>query len=102
MRRTLSRDSYIILFLGYIALWLENSLSQVSAIKILMLDVPSPVQVGESVELACSYDMEDDTLYSVKWYKNDVEFFRYVPKDWPPGQYLPMPGVKVDVSVAQL
>lgn len=69
-----------------------------SGLRISMLDIPSPVLVGESVELACSYDLEDDTLYSVKWYKNDVEFYRYVPKDWPPGQFLPMPGVKVDVS----
>ena len=31
-------------------------------------------------------------------YKNDVEFYRYVPKDWPPGQFLPMPGIRVDLS----
>ena len=24
---------------------------------------------------------------------------RYVPRDWPPAQYLAMPGIKVDVSV---
>jgi len=69
-----------------------------SSLKILMLDVPSPAIVGESVELTCSYDLEGDKLYSVKWYKNDAEFYRYVPKDWPPGQFLPMNGIRVDLS----
>ncbi|RWS19230.1 hypothetical protein B4U80_03677, partial [Leptotrombidium deliense] len=63
-----------------------------------MLDVPSPTADGESVELTCSYDLQDDKLYSVKWYKNGFEFYRYVPKDWPPAQFLKMAGIKGDVS----
>ena len=27
------------------------------------------------------FDMEGDTLYSVKWYRNEQEFYRYVPND---------------------
>lgn len=68
------------------------------AFRIVMLDVPSPTTLGESVELTCSYELDDEQLYSVKWYKNEVEFYRYVPNDWPPGQFLPLPGIKVDVS----
>nr|XP_042902417.1 uncharacterized protein LOC107441168 [Parasteatoda tepidariorum] len=64
----------------------------------LMMDVPSPTNYGESVELICSYQLDGDKLYSVKWYKDDVEFFRYVPNDWPPGQFLPIQGVRVDLS----
>lgn len=64
----------------------------------LMMDVPSPTTQGESVELICSYELDDEKLYSVKWYKDDVEFYRYVPNDWPPGQFLPIQGVRVDVS----
>lgn len=70
-----------------------------AAIRMLMMDVPSPTNQGESVELICSYQLDEDKLYSVKWYKDDVEFYRYVPNDWPPGQFLPLQGVKVDVSV---
>ncbi|GBM18745.1 hypothetical protein AVEN_44304-1 [Araneus ventricosus] len=65
----------------------------------VMLDVPSAVNHGESVELSCIYELENDRLYSIKWYRNDVEFYRYVPNDWPPGQFLPLPGVRVDVSM---
>lgn len=68
------------------------------AIRMLMMDVPSPTTQGESVELICSYKLDEDKLYSVKWYKDDVEFYRYVPNDWPPGQFLPLQGVRVDLS----
>ena len=44
-----------------------------SALRIQMLDVPLTSVVGESIELTCSYDLEGDKLYSVKWYKNDAE-----------------------------
>ncbi|GFQ83856.1 uncharacterized protein TNCT_171541 [Trichonephila clavata] len=67
-------------------------------LRMVMLDVPSAVNQGESVELSCIYELENDRLYSIKWYRNDVEFYRYVPNDWPPGQFLPLPGVKVDLS----
>ncbi|GFQ79752.1 uncharacterized protein TNCT_25301 [Trichonephila clavata] len=68
----------------------------------LMMDVPSPTTQGESVELICSYELDEDKLYSVKWYKDDVEFYRYVPNDWPPGQFLPLQGVKLDIHSQRL
>uniref|UniRef100_A0A834R6T9 Ig-like domain-containing protein n=1 Tax=Sarcoptes scabiei TaxID=52283 RepID=A0A834R6T9_SARSC len=69
-----------------------------SSLRLVMLEVPSPSYAGESIELSCIYDLEQDKLYSVKWYKNDVEFYRYVPKDWPPGQFLPINGIRVDLG----
>ncbi|XP_011865479.1 PREDICTED: uncharacterized protein LOC105560730 isoform X2 [Vollenhovia emeryi] len=33
--------------------------------------------------MSCRYDLQSDTLYTVKWYKGS-EFFRYVPKELPP------------------
>lgn len=47
-----------------------------SSLRLVMLEVPSPSYAGESIELSCIYDLEQDKLYSVKWYKNDVEFYR--------------------------
>ncbi|GIY67209.1 uncharacterized protein CDAR_118911 [Caerostris darwini] len=70
----------------------------VFSLRMVMLDVPSAVNLGESVELSCIYELENDRLYSIKWYKNDVEFYRFVPNDWPPGQFLPLPGIRVDLS----
>ena len=39
------------------------------------------VQVGDTVELACNIDLDgsrhgDTSIYSVKWYRDNVEFFR--------------------------
>ena len=45
--------------------------------------VPSAVIKGRNVTLSCFYDMEGEQLYSVKWYLNTLEFFRYVPRVWP-------------------
>ncbi|XP_064468840.1 uncharacterized protein LOC135383197 [Ornithodoros turicata] len=72
--------------------------AKVCAVKLVNVDIPSPTTLGETVGLSCIYELDGDKLYSVKWYKNDVEFYRFVPNDWPPGQFLPLPGVDVDLA----
>lgn len=56
---------------------------------------------GEDAELNCHYDLEGDPLYSVKWYKDDEEFYRYMPgSDSHKAQSVfKRPGVEVDVSI---
>lgn len=66
--------------------------------RLARLDVPAAVIRGEPAWLNCTYDLEKDELYSVKWYKNNVEFYRFLPSDRPPGQKYELPGVYVDVS----
>lgn len=41
---------------------------------------------------------EGETLYSVKWYKDNEEFYRYVPKANPPQHSYKVDGIRVDVS----
>ncbi|XP_039278369.1 uncharacterized protein LOC111044738 [Nilaparvata lugens] len=53
---------------------------------------------GQPVFLSCDYDLEDASLYSIKWYLNDQEFYRYVPKESPPTRVFALPGLHVDVS----
>lgn len=60
--------------------------------------VPRAVRAGHSVTLGCDYDLENQALYSVKWYRGSDEFYRYVPKEEPPTRVFPLPGLKVDVS----
>lgn len=40
------------------------------------INVPQIVDFRDNVTLSCSYDISGHTLNSVKWYKNDSEFFR--------------------------
>lgn len=40
-----------------------------------------------------------ETLYSVKWYKDNEEFYRFIPKANPQQQSFKVDGVRVDVSI---
>ena len=39
---------------------------------------PTFVEVGDNVELHCNFnlDLAQSELYSIKWYRDNVEFFR--------------------------
>ena len=63
------------------------------------IDVPPHRVVGDSARLICNFEMEGDILYSVKWYKDDLEFYRFVPNDRPKLQVFPQKGIHVDVSL---
>lgn len=61
--------------------------------------MPEAVISGHAATLACDYDLEDAALYSIKWYRGDEEFYRYVPKESPPTRVFALPGIHVDVSI---
>ncbi|XP_035207420.1 uncharacterized protein LOC118182209 [Stegodyphus dumicola] len=67
-------------------------------LRLVSLHVPTKVVVGDEIKLSCGYDLEGDTLYSIKWYRDEIEFFRFVPRDKPPGQFFPLQGVRVDMA----
>ncbi|XP_074037290.1 uncharacterized protein [Leptinotarsa decemlineata] len=70
------------------------------SLKGMRLNVPRAVRAGHSVTLGCDYDLEDAPLYSVKWYRDQGEFYRYVPKEEPPTRVFSLPGLHVDVAVS--
>nr|XP_042910995.1 endothelial cell-selective adhesion molecule [Parasteatoda tepidariorum] len=67
-------------------------------LKITRFEVPSLVVPGDSVILTCFYDLGKEKLYSVKWYKDKVEFFRFFPSLSPQYMSFPAPGLDVDLS----
>ena len=74
------------------------SITGTYSLKLNTIDVPAHRVVGDKATLVCQFDMEGDTLYSVKWYKDDREFYRYVPNDRPRLQVFDTKGIHVDVS----
>lgn len=62
--------------------------------------IPNHIMRLKSALLGCRYALDGESLYSVKWYKDGHEIYRYVPRDKPPGQAFPLPGVNIDVSIA--
>ncbi|XP_043481542.1 uncharacterized protein LOC122510743 isoform X2 [Leptopilina heterotoma] len=70
----------------------------VLALKDLKLMVPGTVRSGDAVWLTCDYDLQGKLLYTVKWYLNDAEFYRYSPKRNPPGLALSVKDIKVNLT----
>lgn len=68
------------------------------SVRVTELLVPSEAILGDSVQLICRYDLGNEELYVVKWYKDDLEFYRYEPKDQNQSVYFPQPGIDIDVS----
>lgn len=67
------------------------------ALRLVELRIPSHAVRDQSARLECHFELDGEILYSVKWYKDGNEFYRYVPRDMPPVQTFPLPGVTVDI-----
>lgn len=60
--------------------------------------IPSHTVVNSTVRFECHYDLDGEALYSVKWYKELNEFYRYVPRDFPAAHVFSLPGIHVNVQ----
>ncbi|KAJ6217924.1 hypothetical protein RDWZM_009081, partial [Blomia tropicalis] len=60
--------------------------------------------MGKPFWLNCSYELDNQGLYSIKWYhwnpdsNVNGEFYRWLPNDTPPGQMFPMKGIHLDLD----
>lgn len=68
------------------------------SLRLTEVRIPNHQVRDTSAVLECHYDLDGEALYSVKWYKDGNEFYRYVPRDMPPAQIFSLVGVTVDVS----
>ena len=70
------------------------------SLRILNLNVPSAVRNGSAIYLFCDYELaENEEVYSVKWYKDNVEFYRYLPSNEPyQAKFYRLKGIHLDVS----
>lgn len=63
--------------------------------------MPAEAELGKSVSLGCNWRLYgNNTLYSVKWYKDEYEFFSYNPENDQGNRIKthPQNGVTIDVS----
>ncbi|XP_035220224.1 uncharacterized protein LOC118193282 [Stegodyphus dumicola] len=67
-------------------------------LKITRFEVPTLVVPGDSAVLTCFFDLGKEKLYSVKWYKDHVEFFRFFPSLSPQFMAFPAPGLDIDMA----
>jgi len=71
--RSLQKVIILILFLIYY--------DNVGCLEMLGVGGPEWVHSGDEVELICKYDLGREHIYSVKWYKDNAEIWRYLPSD---------------------
>jgi hypothetical protein len=64
----------------------------------VQLVFPPVVRLGCEATLLCPYDLEGEPLYSVKWYRGNHQFYRYMPKEPPTGRAFSFEGMVVGVS----
>ncbi|KAJ3628815.1 hypothetical protein MTP99_013253 [Tenebrio molitor] len=62
------------------------------------VNVPQYRVPGDTALLQCNYDLGNGSLYSVKWYKDHEEFYRFVPKTRPQATAYRVQGATVDLS----
>ncbi|XP_070492393.1 uncharacterized protein beat-Ib [Chironomus tepperi] len=62
--------------------------------------IPTAIKRGDNALLICNYDMEGDSLYSIKWYKGKREFYRYTPKEPQSIKTFPVAGINVETSLS--
>lgn len=67
-------------------------------LKLIELAVPKHANLGDAARLGCSFDLDSAGLYSVKWYKDENEFFRFMPDNTPQTQVFPLAGITLDES----
>lgn len=73
-------------------------IGMVTCLKDVFIEVPIAIREGNTAILRCDYDLEQEALYTVKWYKGRQEFFRFVPKELPHTRVFPLATINVDVS----
>ncbi|XP_026735464.1 uncharacterized protein LOC113499258 [Trichoplusia ni] len=72
----------------------------VITLKSLQIHVPKAVLTGHDADLMCTYELEGAQLYSIRWYRNMIEFYRFVPKESPATKVFPVAEIKVDVAAS--
>lgn len=73
------------------------------ALEFRFLYVPDKVVPGSDVRIQCEYKTAVDGpgLYNLKWFKDDVEFYRYTPNERVTEHrraFFPLDGITPDVS----
>ncbi|KAK5643965.1 hypothetical protein RI129_007810 [Pyrocoelia pectoralis] len=80
---------------GYISVWLRILRFRTirNSLRLTNMSAPVVADTKQDMELNCRFDMESEELYAIKWYKDDQEFFRYMPHQQPHIMAFPVSGV---------
>ncbi|XP_073821850.1 uncharacterized protein [Musca autumnalis] len=77
------------------------NLDVTTSLRDVRVQIPHAVRRGEKAILKCLYDLEGDSLYSVKWYKGRREFYSFTPKETPAMKVFQFAGAGIKVDRSQ-
>ncbi|XP_053211497.1 uncharacterized protein LOC128395120 [Panonychus citri] len=87
----------ILINLKLIIIPLLMLIKALESVNITEFKVPEIVNHGSDAELSCKYNLtRGEVLYTIKWYKEENEFYRYEPKEKRQVLYFPVPGINID------
>lgn len=73
-------------------------LNEYSCLKNVTVTIPKAVIRGATGTLKCNYNLEDEALYTMKWYRNNREFYRFTPREKPQMKTFPIADVPLQIS----
>ncbi|XP_057654304.1 uncharacterized protein LOC130892747 [Diorhabda carinulata] len=82
----------------FVLIFVIIGIHQSVSCKVSSVEIPTEIRNGDNVLLVCNYDIGDEPLYNLKWFKGPLEFYRYTPGNIPHKMIFPLPGVTVDVN----
>lgn len=80
------------------ALYILYCVSVCDGLELRGLEVPSLAEMFSPVRLGCRFRLGTNPLHSVKWYKDDEEFYRFTPTERPSRRQFPLPGAYVELE----
>ncbi|XP_066942917.1 uncharacterized protein [Macrobrachium rosenbergii] len=76
-------------------LWSAHSVTAVTK-DTLKVKVPRVAFIGQDVELECTFPWTDpNSLYSIKWWRDNDQFYQYIPKNAEPKKSFEVKGIRV-------
>ena len=70
-----------------------------SGLRVSGVEVPHHLVVGQRATLKCHVDLDGEILYSLKWWKNGMQFYQFIPNNKPPAVVFTVEGISVNVSI---
>lgn len=73
---------------------------EIASLSKIEVRIPRYIQAGDTADLICSYYLDSQSLYSVKWYKGRHEFYRFMPHEKPTIKVFPVKGMKINMTAS--
>ncbi|XP_069191131.1 uncharacterized protein [Procambarus clarkii] len=79
--------------------WVLRAPAGAAGVQVQEVKVPMPGVVGRPAKMECQWTAGASGFYSVRWYKNNEQFYSFVPKNYPQDKVdHNLRGVKVELS----